>query len=99
MYPAKILVANPSSFDVVFYDGFKKTVQHANVKPMTREMRREFHLPDDGTTGNTCLFGEKKKSGKQVFCGRCFDSLFVCCFHNGSAARVTDWSVIMYSVV
>jgi len=66
MYPAKILVANPSSFDVVFYDGFKKTVQHANVKPMTKEMRREFHLPDDGTAGNLCLFGEKKKSGKQA---------------------------------
>ncbi|XP_064652350.1 PHD finger protein 20-like protein 1 isoform X2 [Lineus longissimus] len=42
MYPAKVVSVNQNgSYEVVFYDGFKKTIQPINVKPLPAHMQEE----------------------------------------------------------
>lgn len=42
MYPGKVTAVNTDgSFDILFYDGFKKTVQGINIKTMPKEAQQQ----------------------------------------------------------
>ena len=58
-----VLSAVAGSYDVLFYDGFKKTVQAVNIKTMPSDVRKQY--ADAGVFSDTPTSSRKGRSARK----------------------------------